>query len=609
MTATIPHQTRLARFFGHPLPSRPRTVLDDTTRRLCAASYLDDDYAHEVVSELTEDEQRAVPPSYGFDVGPVLRHAFRARRRLLIRDIVLSALLLAGIILLPGVTLAWVLVAYGWRQLRPKSRGSQRPGRWTAATVLFGCALVVVVCCSFASPLLLMAPAVQPQTSYYGDPYGDPYGGGTTTPGSTIAGLFGTMLLITLAVLPVFFAAGTAGTLIMFRYRTYRTLVDTLAPRRRTAPPAPPNQRIAQRLAWLDGAQRGNVIMHSKNPLMGAGNVVTGWSITLTLRGRPVAHDGNSGNSANAGPVPSDREAPFDTQRVSPTAMRDVLTARISKLGDSQLPARARVPGILVMDQIVADGERRHNDPLIDPQRKQPLHQASPEAIVSIIEHPQGGVRHYLRAAVGTEGKVVHSPDGAQVLLAQNQEIAVSAFVHIAVEGGKLYAEFLGTVLPPIKRKYHLVDKLRPNAGPLFARAVVDALPEWLDSVVAPYRVLRALRQIVTTAYNADTARRSAHELLSYDHGARLSVRELAAEPAPATFLQELDARKYLKLVEKTVLEALLDYLDDVGVDTSEYRAQMNVIQNNQTVFANSTFNGPTAVGVGAMAMQRGESR
>jgi hypothetical protein len=82
-----------------------------------------------------------------------------------------------------------------------------------------------------------------------------------------------------------------------------------------------------------------------------------------------------------------------------------------------------------------------------------------------------------------------------------------------------------------------------------------------------------------------------------------LSVRELAAEPHPTTFLQDLDATKYLKIIEKTVLETLLDDLDAAGVDTSEYRSQMNFIQNNNAVFSNNTFNGPTAVGSSATAM------
>src|SRR6185369_16586573 len=80
-------------FHHHPLPAEiPDRILNDTTRLMCAGTYLDPNYARAVIRELVEHEHRAVVPSVGFDLGPVLRHGFRARRLELQRNAALTGL-------------------------------------------------------------------------------------------------------------------------------------------------------------------------------------------------------------------------------------------------------------------------------------------------------------------------------------------------------------------------------------------------------------------------------------------------------------------------------------------------------------------------------------
>ncbi|GAA4709605.1 hypothetical protein [Phytohabitans rumicis] len=572
---TLPRQAGSVPFFTHPAPMPAPAVLGDTTRWLCAAAYLDDDYAHHVITELTDDEQRAVPPSRGFDIGPVLGHAFRARRRLLTRDFVLGLILLAGVVLMPGITAAWLLFAFGRRQARDR----RRPGRMVTALAAYAGTAVLLCCGWYATPLLFL---MEMSLSLTGSQTGD-----------ALAASSWTGILVLITVLPAVFALLTLGTLVTYRYTTYQTLAKTLAPGQPAVPTPPPNERVGRRMSWLAGAQVGNVTLHSKNPLLGTGNIVNGWSMALTLRERA---SGSRGNGSHA--------LPFDPRRISPQDLQALIRDRVLALKDPALPERQRVPGLYLMDQVVADGERAQGDPLLDPRLRTPLQFASPEAIASIIEHPQGGLRYFLHIVIGVEGRNVYAPSGALVLPEQQQEIMVSAFVHVAVEGGKLYAEFLGSVLPPVRHEFHLVDKLRPEALSLFGRAASESMRDWIDSIDAPRRLWRALRQILTIGYRADVSTRAVKELRSYEHGARLSVRELAAEPEPSTFLQELDATKYIKLVDKTVAEAIIDYLDSKGVDTSEYRTQLTFIQNHNAVFNQSTFNGPVAAGAGVTATQ-----
>ena len=65
------------------------------------------------------------------------------------------------------------------------------------------------------------------------------------------------------------------------------------------------------------------------------------------------------------------------------------------------------------------------------------------------------------------------------------------------------------------------------------------------------------------------------------DVGARLSVREIRAALSPRTYIQQLDAAKYTKMIERLVNDTVLDFLEDKGVDTGAYRESAQAIINN----------------------------
>ncbi|HJT03681.1 MAG TPA: hypothetical protein VJ757_08650 [Pseudonocardiaceae bacterium] len=67
--------------------------VSETTRYLCAAAYLDKTFANEVIDHVLHEEHRAIAPSYGVDLVPVICHCLAARRRRLVRDAVLVGLL------------------------------------------------------------------------------------------------------------------------------------------------------------------------------------------------------------------------------------------------------------------------------------------------------------------------------------------------------------------------------------------------------------------------------------------------------------------------------------------------------------------------------------
>jgi phage gp45-like len=86
---------------------------------------------------------------------------------------------------------------------------------------------------------------------------------------------------------------------------------------------------------------------------------------------------------------------------------------------------------------------------------------------------------------------------------------------------------------------------------------------------------------------------KSANDFIFTDIGARISVREFGGSAAARNHIQVLDTAKYVKIVQRLVLDTVLDFLDDKGVDTSAYKESASaIITTSYTIHGN----------VGAMA-------
>jgi hypothetical protein len=114
--------------------------------------------------------------------------------------------------------------------------------------------------------------------------------------------------------------------------------------------------------------------------------------------------------------------------------------------------------------------------------------------------------------------------------------------------------------------------------------------------------LLSGIRQRLSVVRRMNRADRRNNEAPRYDYGSRTSVRALASDRAPDTYISLLDAEKYSKLIERRLTGAVLEYLVSKGVDTAEYSTRVNIIHNSGTYLANSTVTGPVAGGANATA-------
>src|SRR5665213_855158 len=114
---------------GGPPPSdtRPFAAGDanqpewtEATLLMCAAAYLDDTFAQDVLEEILHEHHRAVHIPTGIDIATVAKHCLAACRQQIVRDLLLTADIVLSVLLLLakqdgkwlvyGFLLAWLLV-------------------------------------------------------------------------------------------------------------------------------------------------------------------------------------------------------------------------------------------------------------------------------------------------------------------------------------------------------------------------------------------------------------------------------------------------------------------------------------------------------------------
>ncbi|GAB3987967.1 hypothetical protein GCM10029978_108870 [Actinoallomurus acanthiterrae] len=597
----VAESVRTESHFQHARRAAIPGVMSNATRYLCAAAYLDEGFCRKVIGELVDPEHRAVVPSYGFDVGPVITHSVRARRLQLIRDLVIWALLIGCTVISPFALWSYLSTAvpFAVTRLVPWRRFGWRR-RFQIARSL---AVLYVLFWTFGGLVVLVWAYL-----VYGLASGYTTDGRLPPPSELWGDLslnLSCAVLLWIAMLVIPFG---------WQVLMFRMMRTDLAPGSRTPPLDVLTPRARRRAERLVDAQVGNVTLYSgDNPFIGSGAPDSPWARAWSIV------------------VELDRPATPDTtaKAVDPVALHEHVRRRLMAMSEEwpaadsdrpdrsdprrRLPPNERIAGLNIDYHVVARGACTQyprasepgfsvpdyaGHPLIDGSVGMPYSKATDACRESIVRHPQGGVRCYQRVTIGAEGQAVRDAADRIIAPAEDQDIVVSVFIYLAVEGHMLYAQFVADVLPPIRREYHLIDHLAScTDASLIAMAIRR---RWLsvlsDGVLGPFRAIRTLGQMAAARLQDD---QHPERLTAYDYGARLSVRELAAEDTLPTYLQVLDAHKYSRLVERRLNEAVLDHLQSQDIDVSAYRMQVNQIVE-QSVMINGGNYGPINTGAGS---------
>jgi len=160
-------------------------------------------------------------------------------------------------------------------------------------------------------------------------------------------------------------------------------------------------------------------------------------------------------------------------------------------------------------------------------------------------------------------------------------------FVGFDIKGNTLHTEFHTYVLPPIMESYHLVDRLPATVDSHLAAKVAGEMAKSFLGELAglskglPHRSKWASRRLVEPA---DTSELGMDRFVMdiVDMGALSSVRELASSSRYLHYFQQSDATKYMKIVERRLLENIQTFLRDHHVDLADHMAlQANILNGD----------------------------
>jgi hypothetical protein len=535
-------------FFTHAA-SQPSGLLSNATRYLCAAAYLNRTFANTVIRELLASH-RAVAPSLGIDLVPILRHCLNARRAQIVRDLLLTIFLLAGLLFATTAIIGILILAFLFGLVLPGVNWDRHGiGLKVFTGVAIAFVLIPFIIFVLLQPILDFASR---SPSEFGLEAG--LGGKTEIALLVFLGLVGT-------------------TLFGYTYAMFRTFSDRLRPEGRVGHFDRADPQIEARIDQVAGAQYGNMAIYGgQDPFIGTGILEKSWSIAIELDHAPGSRKGGQWHLPKShGYVP-----------VDPAELQRAIRARLLKLRDNELPGNERISSLTVHDHVVGDGHCRWDSPIVDSAQTMPYSEASPEAIDALIHHPAAGLRYYQRACVSDEGQAVWVRQ-REVIGSTDQEVAVSAFIYVAVEGRMFYLEFVSTVTPPILQHYHLIDRLPNVSSSRFITKVLvqAASTSFRDMVWAPFGLISTIWRMMAERRSFREEAAAARDYLYADVGAQISVREVGSSAGLRTYIQNLDAAKYTKIVERLVTDTVFDFLNDKGVDTSAYKASASAIINH----------------------------
>jgi len=249
-------------------------------------------------------------------------------------------------------------------------------------------------------------------------------------------------------------------------------------------------------------------------------------------------------------------EREYDEPPFRPHELVDHLRSTMRTVSDPSDPRRLHLE---IHDRIFLD-ERdvpEQRDFLIRPTR--------PDRIQRIIDASRGKEQHFLEIRVSTSG-----------------ELVTTVFLRTSVRGRSLTLDFAACSLTRTPFDYQVPALFAENGRGAVVRAVLRALWRLPEETARACRLIK-LPLILGPALLAgkDRTLRPRRKTLI---GSRFSAREEKSLPWKESRFDETAIHEDIKLVEQRLLKAVEDFLASHGMDTSAFKKKADSIINNSGV-------------------------
>lgn len=153
--------------------------------------------------------------------------------------------------------------------------------------------------------------------------------------------------------------------------------------------------------------------------------------------------------------------------------------------------------------------------------------------------------------------------------------MVTTVYVHLTVEGDTLHVKLTCGALLPCKDRYEAVDHVHRTGFRAYLRAAWRGLRETPHTVLqAPVKLLVATKVALGLVWTHFAPYINTRR--GFKYGALTSVREMGMAKSTRNDGQWDEIRKYRSILERQVMEATIEFLDKHGIDTSDFRLQVN---------------------------------
>jgi len=329
------------------------------------------------------------------------------------------------------------------------------------------------------------------------------------------------------------------------------------------AAPEVASAELARRTAEVAERHAGNLTVYSKFlPFASSGFPVGGWSFVVDLR------KGKEELSHRLEPEP-----------VEPLDLYAGVERGLEALGMSNLT---------IEDRVFVHGVDIRDDRVLLPSPIGRPSSSVPDAeLRQLMIAPTSRVRHY---------KCIRVTDW-------RGQLVLSLYLRFGVANGRLFCELRSVLLTPLKRELHRSDNIspEPELGDLMRlawRSLMSTPVLWFRS---PFAVLRPLLRQRRRPTLLKQVKRNAF----FDYGARETALDRARSSRYTRYFQILDKQMYVKVLERTILDSIVDVLDEHNIDPGEIVKRRDTIINNGIM--TYAFEGDAAVGEGATFVKGGD--
>jgi hypothetical protein len=323
---------------------------------------------------------------------------------------------------------------------------------------------------------------------------------------------------------------------------TYLVVVRRLNPQSFSShtAPVPSDPHLARRIDELARDQRGNLTVYSGfMPFSGAGLEVGGWSFLLDLG--------------------KGKEDVFGDRSTAHTPIPGELYEGVARsLGALEMP------NLEIRDRLFVSGsDVREDRGLMPDLLGPPLSWVDRNVVGHYMVSPTHQIRHY---------RCIEIVDW-------RGELVVSLFLRFAISNERLFCELNKFVLVPLKEELHRLNHFGGGIRPrhVLSMVVRSCIATPGLSFRAPKVVFRPLSRSLEQSNRAKDVAKDPF----FDYGAPVTALDRVRSTKYRRYFQRLDKEMYDKVLERTVLDSIVEILDQHGVDTAEIAERRATIINN----------------------------